>query len=212
MILLLRKYHDIRQRGFAAMYDRLSAPAEPTLAPYRQETAGRATGEVLEIGGGTGANLSFYKPDARLTVLEPNPHMAKRLQGKAAELSREVTIVTELGDGLPFGDGSFDSVVSTLVLCSVPDLAEEVREIRRVLRPGGGFYFYEHVAAAGEWKRRFQDWFNGPWGFLADGCNLNRDIGAAIQSAGFSRVELRHFDMPNDLPITSPSIVGVAWV
>jgi SAM-dependent methyltransferase len=207
MILLL----NIRQRGFAAMYDRLSAPAEPALAPYRQETAGRATGDVLEIGGGTGANLPFYRQDARLTVLEPNPYMAKRLQRKANELGREVTIVTELDKGLPFRDASFDSVVSTLVLCSVPDQVEEVREIQRVLRPDGAFYFFEHVAASEEWRRRFQDWFNGPWRFLAGGCNINRDIGTAIQSAGFSRVELRHFDMPVSSPLNRPSIVGAAW-
>ena len=108
----------IRRRVMAATYDRLGRSAEPKLEQYRERTSGRAMGKVLKLGGGTGANLSFYATDVVLTVAEPNPHMAKRLDQKAADLGREVTIVPDGGESLPFADASFDSVVSTLVICS----------------------------------------------------------------------------------------------
>lgn len=211
MLLLLKKYPDIRKRGFAAMYDLVTAGQEPKLAPYRLETAGRATGDVLEIGGGTGANLSYYKKDTRLTVLEPNTHMAKRLSLKANAIGRDISIVTEMEEGLPFPDASFDSVVSTLVLCSVPNHNEAIRDIRRVLRPNGVFYFLEHVVSSDPKTHKMQDILNGPWGLVADGCNLNRDIESAVRSAGFSNVEIRAFDMPIGLSLSSPHVVGVAW-
>ena len=214
MFLLLKKYPDIRKRGFAAMYDMVAASQEPVLAPYRLETAGRATGDVLEIGGGTGANLSYYSKDVRLTVLEPNPHMAKRLQLKATALGRDVSIVTdmdEMAKKLPFPDASFDSVVSTLVLCSVPDHSDAIREIRRVLRPNGVFYFMEHVVSSDPRTHKLQDFFNRPWGIIADGCNLNRDIESAIRTSGFSNVETRDFGIPMPLSLSSSHIVGLAW-
>lgn len=197
---------------FAKLYDMMSGPMEPLLSPYRQQTAGRATGEVLEIGAGTGANLPYYRPEVSLTVVEPNPHMARRLARRAAQMGRGVAIVAAAGERLPFPDASFDSVVSTLVLCSVGDLDQAVREARRVLRPGGAFYFYEHVAARGQRLRRWQDRLNRPWRCIGQGCNLNRDIASAIRRAGFSQVEVTAFDLPVAFPLTRPSIIGVARV
>ena len=200
----------LSERIFAAWYDVLDAGVEGRLRPYREQTAGQARGDVLEIGGGTGANLPFYSTDVRLSVLEPNPHMAKRFRRRTAERGREATIVPEKGEDMPFPDASFDSVVTTLVLCTVDDLDRVVPEARRVLRPGGGFYFYEHVASESPRRRRWEDRLNPPWRFLTTGCNLNRDIAAAIRSAGFSRVELTRFDLSVGLPLPLPNIVGVA--
>ena len=98
------------------------------------------------------------------------------------------------------------------MLCSVPDLTGELREIRRVLRPNGGLYFFEHVAAQEGWKRKFQNWLNSTNKFFADGCHLNRDISSMIQETGFGRVELEAFEINVGNPLTTPSIVGVAWV
>ena len=202
----------LSQRFFAASYDLLNSGVEGRLLPYRQQTAGHAWGEVLEIGGGTGANLPFYPANAKLTVVEPNPHMVRRLRRKAAKLGRSVTIVPDVGESLPFPDASFDSVVTTLVLCMVEDLHQVVREARRVLRHGGAFFFYEHVVSQNPRMRRWQDRLNPIWRFVTTGCNLNRDIAAAIESAGFSQVELTAFNLSVGPPITIPNIVGIARV
>ena len=194
------------------VYEPLNRWLEPKLAAYRKETAGKATGDVLEIGGGTGLNLPFYSPDVNLTVVEPNPHMATRIRKKAMKMGREVRIVSDMGESLSIQDSSFDSVVSTLVLCCVRDLHSVVHEARRVLKPGGAFYFYEHVLASGRWKRRFQNWLTPPWKLVAGGCRLNRDIASTIRSVGFSRVEIKAFDDPVGVPLTTPSIIGVAYV
>ena len=202
----------LSQRLFATFYDVLNSSVEGRLVEYRRETAGRAGGDVLEIGGGTGANLPFYGEDARLTFLEPNPHMSRRLTKRAAKLGLEITVVGEKGEKIPFPDASFDSVVTTLVLCTVDDLSRVVSEARRVLRPGGAFYFYEHVASERSFRRRWEDVLNPAWRFVTTGCNLNRDISGAIRDAGFRRVEQREFDLSVGLPLTIPNIVGVAWV
>jgi len=202
----------LSQRLFAAGYDVLNWGVEGRLKDYRHQTAGMARGDVLEIGGGTGANLPFYRDDVHLTVVEPNPHMAKRLLRKAARADRQVNVVHEAGEDLSFPDASFDSVVTTLVLCMVDDMERVVGEARRVLRPGGAFYFYEHVASDSPRRRRWEDRFNPMWRCLTTGCNLNRNIASAITSAGFSRVDLTAFDLSVGLPLTLPNIVGVARV
>ena len=202
----------VSQYLFAAFYDLLNVGVEGRLASYREATAGQARGDVLEIGGGTGANLSFYPNDVRLTVVEPNPHMASRFERSAARLGRQVTMVPGAGENLPFADDSFDSVVTTLVLCTVDDLHRVVSEAKRVLKPGGTLYFYEHVASEGRLRRWWEDRLNPTWRFCTTGCNLNRDTEGAIRSVGFSSVELRAFELSVGLLITLPNIVGVARV
>ena len=201
---------DLSRRMFAAWYDVLNAAVEGRLRVYREGTAGRARGSVLEIGGGTGANLPFYRPDVRLTVVEPNPHMARRFERRAIRLGRRVSILPDVGEKLPFPDASFDSVVTSLVLCMVSDLDGVLEETRRVLRPGGSFLFYEHVASKGGPGRKLQDFLNPTWRWLTSGCNLNRDIAGAIEAAGFSGVDLTTFNLSIGLPITLPNIVGIA--
>ncbi len=200
----------LSQRLFAAAYEIVNGVTERRVAPYRRQTAGRAKGDVLEVGAGTGANLDFYPPDVRITVVEPNPHMAKRLVRRAARLGRQVEVVPSTGERLPFPDASFDTVVTTLVLCMVSDLDQVVREARRVLRPGGVFYFYEHVAARTPWMRRFHTLLNPFWRVATTGCNLNRDIAGAIRSAGFQHVEVTDFYLFDGTPLALPNIVGAA--
>ena len=200
----------ISQWAFAAAYDLLNSTVEGRVAPYRRRTAGVASGDVLEVGGGTGANLGFYPRDARLTFLDPNPHMSVRLRRRASDMHRGVTLVSGLGERLPFGDGSFDTVVTTLVLCMVSDLRAVVAEIRRVVKPGGAFLFYEHVVSERPFGRRCQSVLNPLWRLATTGCNLDRDISAAIRQGGFEEVELTRFDLSVGLPVTIPNIVGVA--
>ena len=202
----------LSERVFASSYDLLNLSVDGRLHRYREQTAGQARGDVLEIGGGTGANLPFYGADVRLTVVEPNPHMAKRFRRRAAGLGRRVSIVSERGERMSFPDASFDSVVTTLVLCTVEELRQVLSEARRVLRPGGAFFFYEHVASESPRRRRWEDRLNPLWRFCTTGCNLNRDIASAIRAAGFSDVQMSTFDLSVGLPVTIPNIVGVAKV
>ena len=204
------RYDGLGKRLFAAWYDLLNSGVEGRVIPFRRLTAGVSEGSVLEIGGGTGANLAYYPPSTRITVLEPNPHMVQRLKRSADRLGRPVAIVPGVGESIPFADGSFDSVVTTLVLCMVADMARVVGEARRVLRPGGQFLFYEHVASLDPRTHRWQTRLNPCWRYCTTGCNLDRDIAGEIQRAGFAAVELRRFSLSVGGPVKLPNIVGVA--
>ena len=197
---------------FAAWYDLLNAGVEGRVAPYRTATAGRTWGDVLEIGGGTGANLPYYPADVILTFIEPDPHMVKRLRRTISRHGRDAKIVPQPAENLPFPDESFDCVVTTPVLCMVDDHDRVVSEARRVLRPGGAFYFYEHVVSPRQRGRWWQNKLNPLWKFATTGGNLNRDLTAGIRSAGFDSVEIRSFDLSVGLPVTIPNIVGVARI
>ena len=202
----------LTKRLFAAWYDLLNSGVEGRVVPYRKRTAGCAWGDVLEIGGGTGANLPYFPDDARITFIEPDSHMIRRLRRHISRQQKEAAIVRQVGENLPFADASFDTVVTTLVLCMVHDPDAVTREIRRVLRPGGSFLFYEHVASPRRRGRWWQDRLNPAWKCLTTGCNLNRDLTASIKGAGFSDVELEAFDLSVRLPVTIPNIVGTARV
>jgi ubiquinone/menaquinone biosynthesis C-methylase UbiE len=127
----------LRSRFFALTYDRFSKGSEEAgLAEMRRNLIAGASGDVLEIGGGTGANLGYYGAGVEsLTVTEPEPPMLKRLERKAREQNSQATVLRAPAEDLPFLDASFDMVVSTLVLCGVDDQPRVVRELRRVLRP-----------------------------------------------------------------------------
>src|SRR5688572_11301430 len=136
-----------RQQLLALSYDRLMASTEAAgLADLRRRLLAGATGDVLEVGAGTGQNLPHYGTSVRsLTLTEPDPSMLRRLRHAAAGAGPPTTILRAPAEDLPFDDARFDTVVSTLVLCGVPDQPRAVREIRRVLKPGGHLLFVEHV-------------------------------------------------------------------
>lgn len=193
--------YDLVCRGFERKHGR--ALREPVLAEAR--------GRVLEIGVGTGANLPHYPGTVEeLVVTDPSPGMLRRTRRRADALGRTVTAVEARAESLPFADASFDTVVSTLVLCSVDDQARALSEIRRVLRPGGRFLFAEHVRSDEPRLARWQDRLEGVWAFLADGCHPNRDTLAAIERHGFSVERLERAPIPGAPPIVRPSIAGSA--
>jgi SAM-dependent methyltransferase len=166
-------------------------------------------GTVLEIGPGAGPNLRYYPVDAEWIGVEPNLHMHPYLRREAERLGRPITIETGTADHLPVPDASVDAVVSTLVLCSVPDVAATLAEIRRVLKPDGRFLFIEHVGAPpGSGLRRVQSFIRPVWSAFADGCHPDRDTGATLDAAGFKRVRYQPFNVP--APIIRPHIMGVA--
>jgi ubiquinone/menaquinone biosynthesis C-methylase UbiE len=199
-------------RIFAAVYDRLNAAAdEGWQGELRSRLLSGARGEVLEIGGGTGANLPHYQVADRVVVTEPDPFMRKKLRPKLPQARVPVEVSDAGAEELPFADDSFDTVVSTLVLCSVDDPRKALAEIRRVLRPGGKLFFMEHVRGEGS-VARWQDRLQPLWSKLFAGCHPNRDTVAAIQAAGFRLESFEPFDPPVPFSGFAPHVRGTAKV
>jgi len=199
-------------RGFSALYDRcFKAAEEAGLREMRRDVLAEARGRVLEIGAGTGLNLDLY-PDSveELTLTEPDPHMTRQLRKKVDESARSAKVMEAPAEDLPFEDDSFDTVVVTLVLCTVPDQAASLREIRRVLKPEGRFLFLEHVRSNDRSLAKWQDRLEKPWRFLGDGCHCNRDTVAAIDAAGFELGEVEAPELPKAPPIVRPMAKGSA--
>jgi ubiquinone/menaquinone biosynthesis C-methylase UbiE len=199
-------------RVFAAGYDRFMAgPEKAVLRGHRDALIGRAQGRVLEIGGGTGANLAFYRDGIQeLVITEPEEPMARRLERKLAGHSLRASVVRAPAEELPFEDGSFDFVVSTLVLCTVDDPARALAEIHRVLKPGGQLLFLEHVRSDEPGLARWQDRLQPIQVRVGHGCHCNRPTLQNIKGASFSIVDLEHDRLRKAPPIVRPLIAGVA--
>jgi ubiquinone/menaquinone biosynthesis C-methylase UbiE len=200
---------------FAALYDRMTARAERAgLADLRGSVLAAAAGRTLELGAGTGANAPRYPAAVtELVLTEPDPHMARRLREKLVASPPGVGYeVVETGaEALPFDDDSFDTVASTLVLCTVPDPAKVAREIARVLRPGGSLLLLEHVRDPDDGGLgRWQDRLRRPWGWLAGGCHPNRDTVATLAAAEFDVSGLEPAELPAAPPIVRPAVRGSA--
>ena len=203
----------LRRLGFATFYDRAQVKHGAYLAARKPALMGGLRGTVLEVGPGTGVNLPFFDPSVTWIGVEPNPHMRRRLMTRARELGIEPQFRGFGPAGLEARDASVDAVVTTLVQCSVPDLEAFVRDVKRVLVPGGKFVFIEHVAAPrGTRTRRWQDLLRPVASFCADGCCPNREIGDAIRAGGFATVELEEFEVPPEVipSLVAPHIAGVA--
>jgi ubiquinone/menaquinone biosynthesis C-methylase UbiE len=197
-------------RFFAAVYDRMTSPAEREfLGPRRERLLGGLTGEVLDVGAGTGANLPYLRRASRVAAAEPDPAMRRRLVAKTAAAEVPVDVDDSPAEALPYADASFDAVVFTVVLCTVTDPDRALAEARRVLRPGGRLIVLEHVRGDGR-LARWQDRITPLWTRLAAGCHPGRDTRTAVERAGFSFVEVEEFQpMPRWIPV-SPWLHGVA--
>ena len=196
---------------FAATYDSMSRSSnEAGLREIRHGLLAEASGSVLEIGAGTGLNLPHYDGNVEsLIFTEPEPAMLRRLQKKAREQAPLAKILRAPAEDLPFEDDSFDTVVSTLVLCGVDDQARSLREIRRVLRPGGRLLFLEHVRSDEPGLARFQDrmnWLNR----LVVFCDCNRPTLTTIEASGFTVSELERSELPKAPKFARPLIFGSA--
>jgi ubiquinone/menaquinone biosynthesis C-methylase UbiE len=203
----------LRSRFFAMTYDRQMTKVEQAgLRAHREGLLAGAAGKVLEIGAGTGSNLRFYGPAVEsLTLTEPEIPMLRRLQRKAGEQAPAATVLRAPAEDLPFEDDCFDVTVSTLVLCGVDDQPRALRELHRVLRPGGQLLFIEHVRATDPHLARSQDRMNGINRFVV-GCDCNRPTLDSIREAGFTVTQVEHTTMLKVPKFGSPAIVGSATV
>ena len=196
---------------FAAIYDRVMQRGEQhTMGRCRRELLRHARGRTLEIGAGTGANIPFYRDDVdELILAEPFEPMRRRMERKLGESGRPARALDASAESIPLEEESVDTVVSTLVLCTVDVQHRALAEVARVLRPGGQLLYIEHVRSHSPRTARWQDRLETPWRHLAAGCRCNRDTIAAIAAAGFSSEhnDERWQGVP---PIVRPLVIGRA--
>ena len=174
---------------FARFYERFSHGAEQRgQGELRDRLLTGVGGRVVEVGAGNGLNFAHYPAEvSEVVAVEPEPYLRERAGERAAASAVSIRVVDGLADALPLGDGEADVVVTSLVLCSVPDQASALAEARRVLVPGGELRFYEHVISRRPAKAAFQRAFTATlWKRMAGGCHMDRDTGRAIADAGFA--------------------------
>lgn len=193
----------------AFLLDRFAGIYARRTGERRARLFATATGRTLEIGAGTGANLAYLPRGLDWTGLDPNPHGARYAREAAKRAGCGFHYVSGRAEALPYAAGEFDTVIATLTLCSVDDPATVVEEIRRVLKPGGGFYFMEHVAAEPGTAQRCRQRMARPCFRCLAGCTPDRETEQLLRAARFRELQLDRFTA--DLPIVGPHICGVAW-
>lgn len=181
-----------RHPVFARVYEVLSRAAERAGEwKRRQELGGGALGRVLEVGVGNGLNLRYYRAADAVVALDPDPTMLSLSRPRAARAPARVALVRGAAEALPFPDAVFDTVVASLVLCSVADPGRAAAEMWRVLRPGGELRLLEHVRSPARGWTAVQDAVAPAWALLAGGCRPNRDTVGTLRAAGFRPVGRR---------------------
>lgn len=213
---MVRDRWDVTERLFAAYYPKLARRSEDAgQRETRAELLSAAAGRTLEVGAGNGLNLPHYTPRVTGLVLsDPSVHMLDALRGALADDPPPVATweVVQAGvEELPFGDGEFETVVCTYVLCSVPDPRRGLAEITRVLAPGGRLLFLEHVRdREGTVLGRVQDLIEVPHRLVSAGCHPNRRTGDLIEQSALTLVSLHRGRQPSAAPTVRPIIVGSA--
>jgi ubiquinone/menaquinone biosynthesis C-methylase UbiE len=206
---------DIERPRFARMYPKAAARAERRGATeHRRRLLADLSGRLVELGAGTGLDFVHYPPTVtEVVAIEPEPSLRAAAEAAAQRAGAPVTVRAGTADRLPLEDGEFDAAVASLVLCSVPDQAGALAELRRVLRAGGELRFYEHVVARCQPMRTILQVADrsGLWPAMAGGCHPARDTGAAIEAAGFAIERCERFGFKAGAAQPSvPHILGVA--
>lgn len=185
----------IRSKVEAKTLDLIATGMHKAHGRVKEAAIGAMSGTIVEVGAGTGANMRYYPPGVKVIAVEPNPVMHGPLREKAQEHGVDVEIRTLAGERMDLADDEADHAVGTLVLCGVQDPAQVVSEIQRVVKPGGTYFFVEHVIAPEpgavrnlqKVTRRAQLWF-------ANGCDVMRDTTSLLEHAGFAEIDLETVD------------------
>ena len=204
----------VRHPIFARVYDRMSRKMEPEgPGVHRARMLAGVRGRVVEVGAGNGLNFAHYPSTVdEVIAVEPEPYLRAAAARSAAAAPVPVTVVEGTADHLPVEDASCDAVVSSLVLCSVPDQAVAIAEMRRVLKPGGELRFYEHVRATDPRQARIQRGIDRVWPHCFGGCHTGRDTVSAITAGGFALQTVDRFRFPDGRFFVPPEphALGVA--
>jgi SAM-dependent methyltransferase len=202
----------LRERLAPLLFDVIGAPFEkkPVIVENRRKLLASAGGRVLEVGAGTGFNLPHYRDGVEELVLTDElDGMLRRARRRAERVGRDATATQAPVESLPFPDASFDTVVASLLLCSVGDQDRALAEIRRVLKPGGQYLFLEHVRSEDPELARRQDKLERLWGIVAFGCHPNRDTLPRIEAA-FDVAEVERDELPAGPKLVRPYVLGRA--
>jgi len=206
----------LNERLFALYYPWLLELAERAgQRETRRELISQARGRTVELGAGSGVNLPHYTAEvSELVVTEPSPDMLRHLRTAIADqppAAGSVQLVQTGAESLPFEDDSFDTVVGTYILCTIPDPARALAEVARVLRPGGRYLFLEHVhAGEGSLLGAFQDLVERPHRYIAAGCHPNRHTDRVLEHSGLVVERLEHGRQPRAPLTVRPTIIGSA--
>jgi ubiquinone/menaquinone biosynthesis C-methylase UbiE len=206
--------------NFMGLYSRFILPrvlefgmSMPQVMRERPRALAEARGEVLEIGFGTGLNLASYPPAVEhLVVADPVEMLAPRVAQRIAAAAMPVTIERVDAATLPFDAGRFDCVVSTWTLCTIPEVAKSLHEIRRVLKPSGRFLFLEHGRSEKPSLARWQDRLDRVHGLFTGGCHVNREIDRLVTEGGLAIERLERFDLSGAPRYMAPHYLGAASV
>lgn len=167
--------------------------------------------EILEIGFGTGINLKFYPENVKKIIgIDVNRGMLKQSKKKISDNERTIELQEQSGESLPFPNNTINAVLSTYTLCSIKEINLALKEIYRVLKPGGKYYFLEHGLADNPKTQKWQHRLNPIQKIWADGCNLNRDMKTLITNSGLKIIELKNYYMKRDPKIVGYMYEGVA--
>ena len=204
----------VRHPLFARLYARVSERESAEQIGHRRETLAGLSGRVVELGAGNGRNFGFYPSTVgEVVAVEPEPYLRALAVEAVADAPVAVTVVDGVAGHLPFEDASFDAAVACLVLCTVPDQAAALHDLRRVLRPDGELRFLEHVHAERGALRAVQSFADASrlWPLIAGGCHAARDTLDAIEGAGFTVADVRRFDFSPGPPLPAvPHVLGRA--
>jgi ubiquinone/menaquinone biosynthesis C-methylase UbiE len=181
-------------RLFANWYDFFMKPLEKKkFKRIRKELLSKATGNVLELGSGTGINFPLYKEAVTVTAIEPSQHMIERSLLKQKQACVPIDIVQASAEELPFAADTFDTVIATLVFCTIPNPEKAIIEIKRVCKSDGKLLLFEHVKMQDRFLSSLQDWLTPAWKKICDGCCLNRNTIDLLQDHNISMIKVQKY-------------------